>query len=234
MSEQNPPPQVRQRSWTVLDAVRIFLAIVFIVGPPIYLAARPADYKPPLQVMISIFLFLLAYWVGYRRESEAAARKANDRWLPQAESVIYRLMTLRTNVRGFSRTTKANCSSAACDLPELEKPELKAVRIKMKADCQASSQRLDDIAHQLEDAIEDWRRFIIANCRGEECARIWDALWAREDRLEREFQEPTPTAASGSPGLPSVPLQSALPPSAPAAAIPLTASSGSAQAANKP
>jgi hypothetical protein len=106
-------------------------------------------------------------------------------------------MTLRTNVRRFSFTTKSSCSSASCDLPELEKPELKAVKIKMKADCQASSQRLDDIAHQLEDAIEDWRRFIVGNCRGEECRRIWDALVAREQRLDLEFQkeEGLPTVA---------------------------------------
>jgi hypothetical protein len=66
---------------------------------------------------------------------------------------------------------------------------MKAVKIKMKSDCEASSQRLDDIAHQLEDAIEDWRRFIIYNCYGEECQRIWTALQSREERLEREFAE---------------------------------------------
>jgi hypothetical protein len=188
MSEQAPPPEAKRKSWTALGIIRGALALVFLAGPPIYLALRPADYTPVVEVMISIFLFLLAYWIGYTQEAEAAARRANDRWLPQAESVIYRLMTLKTNVRGFSRTTKASCSCAASDLPELEKPELKAVKIKMKADCQASSQRLDDIAHQLEDAIEDWRRFIIANCRGEECERIWLALQTREERLEREFQ----------------------------------------------
>ena len=208
MSEQVPPPEAKRKSWTALGIVRGVLAVLFVAAPPIYLAYRPTDYTPPLQVMVSIFLFLLAYWIGYTREAEAAARRANDRWLPQAESVIYRLMTLKTNVRGFSRTTKTSCSCATSDLPELEKPELKAVKIKIKADCQASSQRLDDIAHQLEDAIEDWRRFIIANCRGEECNRIWDALQAREERLEREFQhkegesnntvEPTPaTVAHG-------------------------------------
>lgn len=164
-------------------------ACIVLLGAPIYLAKRPQDYTPLVQFLISVFLFLLAYWIGYTKEAEAAARRANDRWLPQAESVIYRLMTLRTNVRGFSLTTKSSCSSASCDLPEIEKPELKAVKIKMKADCQASSQRLDDIAHQLEDAIEDWRRFIIANCHGEECARIWQGLIARDQRLELEFRE---------------------------------------------
>jgi len=194
MSEQAPPTETKRKRWDYLVFLRGALALVFLVGPPIYLAFRPAGYTPLVQVLISIFLFLLAYWVGFTREAEAAARRANDRWLPQAESVIYRLMTLRTNVRGFSRTTKATCSCATCDLPELEKPEFKAVKIKMKADCQASGQRLDDIAHQLEDAIEDWRRFIIMNCRGEECARIWEALLMREERLEREFQEKEKTS----------------------------------------
>jgi hypothetical protein len=186
MNEQ--PPQGKKKRWDYLLILRWGLAFIFLVGPAVYLAVYPASYTPLVQFLISIFLFLLAYWIGFTREAEAAARRANDRWLPQAESVIYRLMTLRTNVRGFSRTTKATCSCAASDLPELEKPEFKAVKIKMKADCDASGQRLDDIAHQLEDAIEDWRRFIIMNCQGEECARIWEALLTREDRLEREFQ----------------------------------------------
>ena len=56
----------------------------------------------------------------------------------------------------------------------------------MKADCEASSQRLDDIGCQLEDAIEDWRRFIIANCMGEECDRIFQALQQRQRRLLSE------------------------------------------------
>jgi hypothetical protein len=117
-------------------------------------------------------------------------------------------MTLRANVCRFSRTTKSTCGSAACELPELRKDELRAVRIKMKTDCEASSQRLDDIAHQLEDAIEDWRRFVAANCQGEECARIFDALQQREASLlqdvdpERYRAEPT-AAPNGGPATPS-------------------------------
>jgi hypothetical protein len=188
-ANQEESPVSQRKTWDVLGTLRVVFAGVVLLGAPIYLLKRPQDYTPLVQFLISVFLFLLAYWIGHTKEAEAAARRANDRWLPQAESVIYRLMTLRTNVRRFSITTKSSCSSASCDLPELEKPELKAVKIKMKADCQASSQRLDDIAHQLEDAIEDWRRFIIGNCRGEECRRIWEALVAREQRLDLEFQK---------------------------------------------
>ncbi len=169
-------------------AIRQWVAVATVfVSAPVYLAINPEHYTPIVQVLVSLFLFLLAYWSGYSKETDRATKQANDRWLPQAESVIYRLMTLRTNVRGFSRTTKSSCSTTSCDLPELNDPNMKAVKIKMKSDCEAASQRLDDIAHQLEDAIEDWRRFIIANCHGDECERIWQALQAREERLEREF-----------------------------------------------
>ena len=100
--------------------------------------------------------------------------------------MIFRLMTLHSNVRRFSCTTRASCSGANAELPELKSEEMRAVRIKLKGDCEASGQRLDDIAHQLEDAIEDWRRFITANCYGDECGRIFDALIQREARLEQE------------------------------------------------
>jgi hypothetical protein len=186
-NDEWPTPPAPKRDYAAI--FRWVLVATALIAPPIYLAKNPQDYTPLVQVLISIFLFLLAYWVGFTREVEKAAQRANDRWLPQAESVTFRLMTLRTNVCGFSRSTKSSCSNAACDLPELKKDEMRAVKIKMKADCEASSQRLDDIAHQLEDAIEDWRRFIIANCAGDECQRIWEALLRREERLERQLAE---------------------------------------------
>lgn len=66
---------------------------------------------------------------------------------------------------------------------------MKAVRIKIQTDCEATSQRLTDIAFQLEDAVEDWRRFIAANCNGDECSRIFDAIQERRERLEQEIEE---------------------------------------------
>jgi len=166
---------------------RWLLTLAILVFPPIYLAQHPEHYTPLVQTLLSVFLFLLAYWIGNTNEISRAAKRANDRWLPQAESVIFRLMTLHSNVRRFSHTTRMSCSGAECELPELKRDELRAVRIKLKGDCEASSQRLDDIAHQLEDAIEDWRRFITANCYGEECGRIFDALQQREAKLNAEI-----------------------------------------------
>jgi len=92
-------------------------------------------------------------------------------------------MTLHSNVVRFAHLSKKLCSEAECDLPELKDDNMRAVRIKIKADCESSHQRLLDIGHQLEDAIEDWRRFIVANCQGDECGRIFEALRQRQQRL---------------------------------------------------
>lgn len=174
--------------------VRWVLAVALLVGPPIYLAYQPDHYTPLVEVLFSVFLFLLAYWIGQSQDAAQAAQRANDRWLPQAESVIFRLITLHANVRRFCLASRSDCQQSQCELPELQKDELRAVRIKMKTECEASSRRLEDIAHQLEDAIEDWRRFIGANCQGEECARIFDAIWERQQKLFEEFQQPEVSA----------------------------------------
>ena len=166
----------------------LITAIVFVFSP-IYLALRPNDFTPLVQILFSLFLFLMAFWIGFTKETERATRQASDKWLPQAESVIYRLLTLHNNVKRFADTAKNSCNKTKCDLPELEKEEMRAVKIKIQTDCESTSQRLTDIAFQLEDATEDWRRFIAANCTGDECSRIFDAIQERRSQLEQEVAD---------------------------------------------
>lgn len=167
------------------------IALIIFITAPVYLIIWPEDYTPIVEFLLSLFLFLMAFWIGLTKEVEGAIIKANAKWLPQAESVIYRLLTLHNNVKRFARSTQNNCDKTKCDLPELDKDEMKAVKIKMQTDCESTSQRLTDIAFQLEDAIDDWRRFIAANCTGEECSRIFDALQTRQQRLEEELKNKT-------------------------------------------
>ena len=171
-----------KRDWALIG--KWILAIAIFLGAPIYLSVKPNDYTPFVQVMFSIFLFIMAFILGNKSELSKAARLANDRWLPQAESVIFRLMTLQNNVKRFSNTTSCSSEKTEEQLPELKDESYKAIRIKMRTDCEATAQRLIDISNQLEDAIEDWRRFIVANCNGDECERIFDALQQRERRLQ--------------------------------------------------
>lgn len=166
----------------------LIAAIVFFLAP-IYLALRPKDFTPLVQVLFSLFLFLTSFWIGFTKETERAKRQASDKWLPQAESVIYRLLTLHNNVKRFADIAKNSCDKTKCDLPELEKDEMRAVKIKIQTDCESTSQRLTDIAFQLEDATEDWRRFIAANCTGDECTRIFMAIKERRVQLEQEMAD---------------------------------------------
>jgi len=151
---------------------KYFLMVAFVVGPPIYLAYKPEHFTPLVDVLFSLFLTFLAYSIGQASQKVEISQQANDRWLPQAESVIRRLLTLHSNVFGLAVTTRTSCTRSECDLPELQEPKMKAVRMKMQAECSAVSQRLDDIANQLEDAVADWERFVVANCAGEDCSRI--------------------------------------------------------------
>lgn len=180
------PEEKRNYAKTVGWVFRGVLAAALVIGPAVYIGFYPKEFGPLPDFLISVLLFLLAYWTGSVREQEQAALRANDRWLPQAESVILRLMTLRSNVVRFAAITRNGCKSAECDLPQLNDPAMEAVRISIRKDCQSSGERLDDIANQLEDAIEDWRRFIMANCQGDECYRIARAIEQRSERLLNE------------------------------------------------
>src|SRR5680860_178179 len=126
-----------------MKILKWILASIILIGSPIYLHKYPSDYTPMVDVMFSVFLFLLAYWIGYSEEIEKAGKIAAQKWVPQAESVIYRLLTLHSNVKRMAITSNQNCDKANCDLPELLTDDLKAVRIKLKTDCEASTQRLD-------------------------------------------------------------------------------------------
>lgn len=183
--DYNPPSNswINKNNWW-----KWLIAVFIFIGAPVYLGLKPEDYTPFVQILLSLFLFLIAFWIGFTKEIEKAVKQANDKWLPQAESVIYRLLTLHNNVERFAITAKNSCDKTKCDLPELEKEDMKAVRIKIQTDCESTYQRLTDIAFQLEDAVEDWRRFIEANCLGEECLRIFDAIEERKKHLEKEIQ----------------------------------------------
>lgn len=142
-------------------------------------------------MLLSVFLSGLAFFIGSKKEIDVATKRANEKWLPQAESVIYRLLTLQTNVKRFAISSKNNCKQTVCDLPELDQDNMKAVKIKIQTDCVNTSERLSDIVLQLDDAVGDWSRFVAENCDGSECNRIFDAIAERQYKLEEDLQPET-------------------------------------------
>lgn len=164
---------------------------LFLLGPPIFFYFNPENYTPAVDTLFAVFLTLMTFTFGRELELSKARQQANDRWLPQAEAVIYRLITLYENVRKFVHKTRTTCSRSQCDLPELAGEDMRAVRVRMQVECEASADRLTDIGNQLEDAIGDWQRFIAANCYGDECYRIYQALGERREKMNRQILEET-------------------------------------------
>lgn len=168
------------------------LAIALGIAAPAILAFKPDFYSVPVQIIFAFGLTWSTYWLGSQQTAEVAARKANDRWLPQAESVILGLMTLKADVVRLQRKMQKTCCNGYSDLEELQEEAFKAVRIKITTECEATADRLNNIKNHLENAIGDWDRFVTSNCEGEECARIYDAQHQREEQLERELQDEQP------------------------------------------
>lgn len=174
---------VKPPTW-LSENYKWLLASIPFIGAPLYLAVRPTEYTPLVEVLLNLLLFVLAYMIGSKKEVDEAAKKANDRWLPQAEAVVYRLITLHSHVKNFSVTTSCNSQKTESDLPELNGEQFKALKIKLKTDCENTSIRLEEMANQLDDAISDWTRFIAANCSEDECGRIFEAIDERRKKLE--------------------------------------------------
>src|SRR4051812_18095438 len=73
---------------------KVAVSILLLLGPPTYLAWNPQAYTPLVDTMFSVMLFLMAFWVGRDVDHEKAREEASQKWLPQAEAVTYRLLTL--------------------------------------------------------------------------------------------------------------------------------------------
>jgi hypothetical protein len=166
-----PPSPKEQHPFVPQIRLWIFAALLFLV-PFIYLAVKPEHYTPLVDVMFSFFLALVFYQLGNKAKIAEAESRARDRWMPQAESVAKKLLTLQASVKKLGNRVRSSCEDKACDLPEFQSPELRPIRMKLKSDCENTSERLEDIANQLDDAEGDWERFLYANCEADDCGRI--------------------------------------------------------------
>src|SRR5690606_18515650 len=73
-------------------------AIALIIASCVFLRINPKDYNPMVQFLLSVLLTVVSVVWGSKKSVEQARQEAADRWLPQAESVVMRLLTLRSIV----------------------------------------------------------------------------------------------------------------------------------------
>jgi len=187
------------RSISMPNAIKLLIAFIVLLVSPILLYVKPDAYTPFVAILLNIGLFALALWVGLEQAEEHGKRIANDRWLPQAQSAIHRLLTIWASIRSFRNELSYTCKKAAKDLPELEKEENKAIKTLFSSNCGHGSNRLGDIVNHLEDALEDWNRFVKENCQGDDCDRIDKEIKKRRELLKTQYEvNKTTEGGSGS------------------------------------
>lgn len=174
------------------------IALIVLVGPPLILLNYPDQYTPMVETLLNALLFGLALYLGRLDAAAVATKQANAKWLPQAASACSRLLTVWASIRTYRSELASTCANARRDLPELKDSNLKAVKTMLSAHCNYGSARLNDAANHLEDALEDWQRFIGANCEGNECAQIAKQIDGRRDELKKQFPQ-LPTACDQPP-----------------------------------
>jgi len=175
------------------------VAIIVLVGPPILLWKFPNEYTPVVETLLNAILFGLALYLGRIDAIETATKAANAKWLPQAVSACNRLLTVCGAVRTYRSELASTCANAQRELPELEQEKMKAVRMMLSSHCNHGSARLNDVANHLEDALEDWQRFIGANCSGDECSQISSQINQRRLTLESQISGNTTCVADAPP-----------------------------------
>lgn len=164
------------------------ITIIVLVGSPIWLAIKPTDFTPVVAILLNAILFVAARLLGQDQAEKHGFKIANDRWLPQAESAMHRLLTVLSSIRSFKSELSSTCNCAAKEHPELKNDTNKTLKTVFSAFCQHGAKRLGDIINHLEDSLGDWNRFVQANCQGEECARIFRAMKQKKDQLENQLK----------------------------------------------
>ena len=109
--------------------MRGLLLIVVFILPAILLICKPEAYTSLAAFLMSCLFLGLAQWLGSEKAEKRGANQANDRWMPQAESAIYRLFTVSDSLRNFKSELLATCKNTEKDMPELKKDENRTIRI---------------------------------------------------------------------------------------------------------
>lgn len=160
------------------------ITIAVVILPPTCLIVKPELYTPLVAAILSSGLFLLSRLIGQEQAEQRGLRTANERWLPQSESAMHRLLTVLSSLKRFRSELSQICSTAAKDLPEIDLEKNKAIKMLISTHCRLGSAQLIDIANHVQDALSDWSRFVRANCQGEDCGRIFMEIKKKQDTLE--------------------------------------------------
>jgi hypothetical protein len=106
-------------------------------------------------------------------------------------------LTLRAEVIGFAHQLAEMCSAASAELPVMNQSNMLPVKSMLNARCRDGASRLDGISNRLDDAVAAFEAFIIQNCTGDECGRIYNTLLEHRERLDSQVAKLKPQTPCG-------------------------------------
>jgi hypothetical protein len=154
----------------------IILVVIGIIAAG-YFGHHPTEYNAACQVFITLLVAVFSVFTGLKYDNEKLKVKLEEekrkaqldaiaKWMPMAISCISRLLTMQNSINSIkdvsikALSTIYNSNSLECS------------KTIASAEINNRENSYNSIYDQLNDDIEDWKRFVEANCQGDECSEV--------------------------------------------------------------
>ena len=159
----------------------LIITIIICIITAVYFGRHPDDYNAVCQILITLMVAILSIWAGLKYDNERlefelekvkrkAQLEATAKWMPMAKGCISKLLTMQQQVEDIKEVSM----TAFSDIDKSD--NIDCIKTLAKTEVRNRKASYKSINEQLDDAIEDWRRFVMANCQGNECSEVDDLI----------------------------------------------------------
>ena len=165
---------------------KIILLVLFCIAVAGYFGNHPNDYNAACQVLITLITAVFSVFAGLKYDNEKfkirleeekknAQQNATEKWMPMAMSCISRLLTMQYDIGSVKEVSIKALSNIA------NSNSLDCTKTIANTEIGNRKNSYDRIYEQLNDDIEDWKRFFEANCQGKECSEVKDLIISKRN-----------------------------------------------------
>ncbi len=155
----------------------LIILVLICIATAGYFGKYPTDYNATCQVLITLFVAFFSVLSGLKYDNEKLKAKlkeekrmaqldATAKWMPMAMSCISRLLTMQYDIGSVKEVSIKALSNIA------NSNNLDCTKTIANTEIGNRKNSYDRIYEQLNDDIEDWKRFVEANCQGKECSEV--------------------------------------------------------------
>ncbi len=150
--------------------ISIIVVLICLVLPFFFWGDNKEQFTPFVDVFISVFLTGSSFVLGWIFSTKESEKHAMLKWMPMAKSCIEKLLTLELFVLKLVGKTKESSD-------DIQKSDnIACIKTLVKTDFDYKCLCYDNIINQIGDTIEDWHRFVVDNCQGNECLEVDDLI----------------------------------------------------------